>query len=87
MVLCTKSGMALLGGIQINTGPDTPDYYHPLRFDYMNSKGGVVEDLLSTHKLSLLVQVRSYKTWHVRCIHNNFFNSEHHRSTTIWTGP
>lgn len=42
----TKSGLALLGGIQINTGPDTPDYFHPLRFDYMNNKGEVLDDLL-----------------------------------------
>jgi Limiting CO2-inducible proteins B/C beta carbonyic anhydrases len=41
-----KKGLALLGGIQINTGPDTLDYFHPLRFDYMNNKGEVVEDLL-----------------------------------------
>jgi len=43
----TKKGLALLGGIQINTGPDTQDYFHPLRFDYMNSEGEVVEDMLS----------------------------------------
>lgn len=42
----TKKGLALLGGIQINTAPDTLDYFHPLRFDYMNSKGEVVEDML-----------------------------------------
>ena len=42
-----KKGLALLGGIQINTGPDTLDYFHPLRFDYYNEKGEVVEDLLS----------------------------------------
>jgi hypothetical protein len=42
----TKKGLALLGGIQINTGPTTQDYFHPLRFDYMNSKGEVVEDML-----------------------------------------
>lgn len=42
----TKKGLALLGGIQINTGPDTLDYFHPLRFDYMNNKGEVLEDLL-----------------------------------------
>ena len=41
-----KSGMAILGGIQINTGPDTDDYFHPLRFDFMNNKGEVIEDLL-----------------------------------------
>lgn len=42
----TKAGVALLGGIQINTGPSTMDYFHPLRFDYMNNKGEVVEDML-----------------------------------------
>ena len=42
----TKGGIALLGGIQINTGPSTPDYFHPLRFDLMNNKGEIVEDLL-----------------------------------------
>jgi len=41
-----KSGIAILGGIQINTSPDTLDYFHPLRFDYMNSKGEILEDLL-----------------------------------------
>eukprot|EP00522_Entomoneis_paludosa_P018026 CAMPEP_0172442044 /NCGR_PEP_ID=MMETSP1065-20121228/2516_1 /TAXON_ID=265537 /ORGANISM="Amphiprora paludosa, Strain CCMP125" /LENGTH=293 /DNA_ID=CAMNT_0013191705 /DNA_START=163 /DNA_END=1044 /DNA_ORIENTATION=+ len=41
-----KGGIALLGGIQINTSPDTMDYFHPLRFDYINSDGEVVEDLL-----------------------------------------
>jgi hypothetical protein len=42
----TKGGIALLGGIQINTGPGTPDYFHPLRFDLVNTKGEIVEDLL-----------------------------------------
>jgi len=42
----TKAGTAVLGGIQINTGPDTPDYFHPLRFDYMNNKGEILEDML-----------------------------------------
>jgi hypothetical protein len=42
----TKKGLALLGGIQINTGPTTQDYFHPLRFDYMNSKGEILEDML-----------------------------------------
>ena len=41
-----KKGTALLGGIQINTAPDTPDYFHPLRFDYIDSSGEVIEDLL-----------------------------------------
>jgi hypothetical protein len=43
-----SGGIALLGGIQINTGPDTLDYFHPLRFDFMNSKGEIEEDLLPT---------------------------------------
>ena len=42
----TKKGLALLGGIQINTGPNTLDYFHPLRFDYMNKKGEIMEDML-----------------------------------------
>ncbi|OEU08249.1 hypothetical protein FRACYDRAFT_212859 [Fragilariopsis cylindrus CCMP1102] len=41
-----KRGLALLGGVQINTGPDTPDYFVPLRFDYMNYRGDVIDDLL-----------------------------------------
>jgi len=44
----TKKGLALLGGIQINTGPTSSDYFHPLRFDLMNSNGDVVKDLLSS---------------------------------------
>mmetsp|Transcript_26181 Transcript_26181/g.54868 ORF Transcript_26181/g.54868 Transcript_26181/m.54868 type:complete len:321 (-) Transcript_26181:700-1662(-) len=42
-----KRGLAMLGGIQINTGPDTPDYFVPLSFEYMNYRGDVVDDLLS----------------------------------------
>jgi len=42
-----KRGIALLGGIQINTGPDTPDYFHPLRFDYINYHDDTtIDDLL-----------------------------------------
>jgi hypothetical protein len=41
-----KRGLAVLGGIQINTGPDTPDYFHPLRFDYINYRGDIIDDLL-----------------------------------------
>lgn len=41
-----KAGLAMLGGIQINTGPDTLDYFHPLRFDYLNNDGEVVDDML-----------------------------------------
>ena len=40
-----KKGTALLGGIQINTGPATMDYFHPIRFDFMDSTG-TIEDLL-----------------------------------------
>ena len=42
-----KNGGAVLGGIQINTAPDTLDYFLPLRFDLVNSKGQVVDNLLS----------------------------------------
>ena len=41
-----KNGYALLGGIQINTAPDTMDYFLPLRFDLVNTKGEVTESLL-----------------------------------------
>ncbi len=41
-----KKGIALLGGIQINTGPGTLDYFHPLSFDYVNTDGEVLEDML-----------------------------------------
>jgi hypothetical protein len=42
-----KKGLAVLGGIQINTGPDTEDYFHPLRFDYYDENGELVESMLS----------------------------------------
>mmetsp|Transcript_20018 Transcript_20018/g.29256 ORF Transcript_20018/g.29256 Transcript_20018/m.29256 type:complete len:307 (+) Transcript_20018:181-1101(+) len=41
-----KRGLVLLGGIQINTGPDTLDYFHPLKFDFMNYRGDVTDDML-----------------------------------------
>merc|ERR1711957_306469 len=43
-----KRGVACLGGIQINTGPDTPDYFVPLQFDYMNYRGEVVDSMLES---------------------------------------
>ena len=42
----TKAGLALLGGIQINTNPGVPDYFLPIRFDYMNNEGEILESLL-----------------------------------------
>ena len=39
-------GLALLGGVQINTAPESLDYFLPLRFDYNNNQGEVVEDML-----------------------------------------
>jgi len=42
-----KKGLAILGGIQINTGPDTDDYFHPLRFDYYDESGEKVADMLN----------------------------------------
>ena len=41
-----KNGYAVLGGIQINTAPDTLDYFLPLRFDLVNTDGEIVESLL-----------------------------------------
>lgn len=41
-----KNNIALLGGIQINTAPEASDYFLPLRFDFMNNKGEVLEDML-----------------------------------------
>jgi len=41
-----KKGLALLGGIQINTSPDNLDYFHPLRFEYYDENGKVTDDLL-----------------------------------------
>lgn len=41
-----KRGIALLGGVQINTGPNTLDYFLPMRFDFMNYRGEVTDDLL-----------------------------------------
>lgn len=42
-----KNNIALLGGLQINTAPDALDYFLPLRFDYMDNEGNVLEDMLS----------------------------------------
>ena len=43
-----KRGLALLGGVQINTGPTTPDYFVPLKFTYVNYRGEVVDDMLGS---------------------------------------
>lgn len=43
-----KNNIALLGGIQINTAPEALDYFLPLRFDFMNNKGEILEDMLPT---------------------------------------
>lgn len=42
-----KNNIALLGGIQINTAPQALDYFLPLRFDLMNNRGEVIEDMLN----------------------------------------
>jgi hypothetical protein len=47
-----KQGLALLSGIQINTGPDTLDYFHPLRFDYYDADGNVVESMIDELSVS-----------------------------------
>eukprot|EP00531_Pseudo-nitzschia_arenysensis_P000477 CAMPEP_0116153668 /NCGR_PEP_ID=MMETSP0329-20121206/21368_1 /TAXON_ID=697910 /ORGANISM="Pseudo-nitzschia arenysensis, Strain B593" /LENGTH=1020 /DNA_ID=CAMNT_0003650593 /DNA_START=110 /DNA_END=3172 /DNA_ORIENTATION=- len=41
-----KRGLTMLGGIQINTGPDTPDYFVPLKFQSVNYRGEVTTDML-----------------------------------------
>jgi hypothetical protein len=41
-----KRATVVLGGIQINTSPFTLDYFHPLRFDLIDSSGTTIEDLL-----------------------------------------
>ena len=43
-----KKGLALLCGIQINTGPDSDDYLHPLRFDYYDDTGEVADCMLES---------------------------------------
>jgi len=45
-----KWGAVLLRGVQINNGPDTPDYFVPLRFDYKKYSGEIVEDMLPSLK-------------------------------------
>ncbi|KAL7427588.1 hypothetical protein ACHAXH_001092 [Discostella pseudostelligera] len=51
-----KGGLALLGGIQINTSPESEDFFHPLRFDYFDSSGRCVESMLDSivHGAALL---------------------------------
>ena len=41
-----KNNIALLGGIQINTSPESLDYFLPLRFDYLNNNAELLEDML-----------------------------------------
>jgi Limiting CO2-inducible proteins B/C beta carbonyic anhydrases len=41
-----RGHIALLGGIQINTPSGASDYFLPLRFEILSSKGRVVNDLL-----------------------------------------
>eukprot|EP00547_Thalassionema_nitzschioides_P017601 CAMPEP_0194246188 /NCGR_PEP_ID=MMETSP0158-20130606/14621_1 /TAXON_ID=33649 /ORGANISM="Thalassionema nitzschioides, Strain L26-B" /LENGTH=316 /DNA_ID=CAMNT_0038982035 /DNA_START=69 /DNA_END=1016 /DNA_ORIENTATION=- len=52
-----KRGTAVLGGIQINTSPDTMDYFHPLRFDYIDGMENTIEDLLPLISVGGDVQV------------------------------
>lgn len=44
----TGTQIVLLGGIQINGGEGLPDYFLPKKFSLLDSKGKVLEDLLST---------------------------------------
>jgi len=40
--------VALLGGVQVNTPEGTPEYFLPKKFQILNHKGEVVEDLLQS---------------------------------------
>jgi len=40
-----SGGLVMLGGIQINTGPATLDYFLPMRFDYLDEEGNLVESM------------------------------------------
>lgn len=42
------TSIALLGGIQVNTPEGTPEYFLPKKFELLDSKGVVVEDLLGS---------------------------------------
>ena len=46
-----KKGTVLLGGVQINTGPDTQDYFHPLRFDFIDGNTGNEADVQDMLKM------------------------------------
>jgi len=41
-----RGKIALLGGIQINTPEGISDYFLPLRFELLNNKGVMIEDLM-----------------------------------------
>ena len=41
-----ERGIAILGGVQINTAPKYLDYFQPIRFDLVDSNGQLVADLL-----------------------------------------
>jgi len=40
-----SGGLVMLGGIQINTRPATLDYFLPMRFDYLDKEGNLVESM------------------------------------------
>ena len=41
-----KKGLAVIGGIQINTAPEMDDYFHVLKFDYYDENGELVGSLM-----------------------------------------
>ena len=43
-----NGNIALLGGVQINTPEGISDYFLPLNFDLLDSKGKIVKNLLWT---------------------------------------
>jgi hypothetical protein len=44
-----RGKIAVLGGIQINTPDGLSDYFLPLRFELLNNKGIMIEDLMSAN--------------------------------------
>jgi hypothetical protein len=44
--------IALLGGIQINTPPGTPDYFLPMSFELLDNKGNKLANMIGTLRMN-----------------------------------
>lgn len=69
-----KKGLVLLSGIQINTSPETLDYFHPLRFDFYNENGKVVEDLLPSLKVRVSSLATCLSSFVILFLHHSISN-------------